>query len=334
MKPLNILILTDHRAHSKENSLYNLGKEIRLHPYCSSLHIASRGLEDNHSFFYDFDTTEVGVLPIQKAFNYQKTGRQFKKPEFVKSIHDYDFIILRLPRPIPDGFFAFLESVYPANRIINQPSGIEETSSKAYMLNFEKWCPPMKLCRSLEDIKEFHLQFPVVLKPIESYGGQGILKIENNQVFDKNNLIPWDQFIPIAESQLKQGGYLAMKYLKNVGLGDKRIVVVNGEVIGASLRLPAQGSWLCNALQGGSSHRSSPDSNEIAMVIDLHSKLSEKGIIIFGMDTLVADDGQRVLSEVNTLSVGGIKQLAALSKKPLVRKAAHIFMDYMLENCA
>jgi glutathione synthase len=74
---------------------------------------------------------------------------------------------------------------------------------------------------------------------------------------------------------------------------------------------------------------SEPDELERRMARELSKVLLPKGIVMFGMDTLVNDDGLRVLSEVNTLSIGGIKPMEDLSGKPMVRRAAHQLSRYM-----
>ena len=112
-----------------------------------------------------------------------------------------------------------------------------------------------------------------------------------------------------------------MKYLKNVKQGDKRIVVVNGEILGASLRLPAENSWLCNVAMGGSSNVAQVEKEEEEIIQLINPTLSDKGIVMYGVDTLVSDDGKRVLSEINTTSIGGLPQIAAMNNLPLVEQA-------------
>lgn len=97
---------------------------------------------------------------------------------------------------------------------------------------------------------------------------------------------------------------LAMKYLKKVCQGDKRIIVANGRVVGATLKTPKEGSWLCSLARGGSSSFAKPDELEIRIAETISPVLTDKGIVFFGFDTLVDDDGHRVLSEINTLNVG------------------------------
>ena len=126
--------------------------------------------------------------------------------------------------------------------------------------------------------------------------------------------------------------YLGVKYLKNVSEGDKRIIVVNGKTLGSSLRLPADGSWLCNVAMGGKSIVSKVAEEEVEIVKRINPTLSKMGIVMYGVDTLVGDDGKRVLSEINTTSIGGLPQMARQHKLPLVEEAMDLIWDYFLKN--
>ncbi len=331
MKPIKLLILTDHSKHSQENSLYTLVQKFCQHPLCASVHIASRGNPANESFFYDLTRTTVWVHKAKEDFDFQVDGRQFVEDNQQSDLAYYDRIFIRLPHPVAPTFFNFLEANFLPEHIVNRPSGILETGSKAFLLHFKEWCAPIKWCETLEDILEFKKHFPIVLKPAYNYGGKGIVKIEGEKIVLGNQIHSLTDYLPLLEENVQNEGYLAMQYLKNVQKGDKRVIVVNGQIIGASLRLPPAGSWLCNAAQGGSSNYAIPDKEEVQMTQVIAPILKSRGVIMFGFDTLVGDDGKRKLSEINTMSIGGIKQAAQLANRPLVKKTVDLLMGYFLE---
>jgi glutathione synthase len=124
-------------------------------------------------------------------------------------------------------------------------------------------------------------------------------------------------------------GFLAMEFLKNVSQGDKRILVLNGQILASSLRLPAEESWLCNVAQGGHSVAAEATSEEIKIIETISPKLLEAGILIFGVDTLVANDGKRILSEINTLSIGGFPQAEKQTKKPILQQTINGIIKYV-----
>ncbi len=329
-KALSVLVLTDHRNHNDSNSIYALCTELRRNPDIGAVHVASRGNAANDDFFYHFTSTSVRAWALDGEMNFGDGAYRFQQETVPANIGEYDWVWLRLPRPIPDGFFAFLRNTIGEERIFNRPSGIEETSSKSFLLQFPEFSPAMKLCRTVDEVWDFQEQFPIVLKPLRNYGGRGIVKMHRGKIYDNHRRIAFPDYLPVMEQEFAAGGYLAMKYLKNVSQGDKRIIVANGEVIGAVLRMPPKGSWLCNAAQGGQAIPAKADARELLIAGHLSEALLPKGIAMFGIDTLVGDDGQRVVSEVNTLSIGGIKPLEDLMGQPLVRRTADILAQYML----
>lgn len=325
----SILVLTDHNRHNSDNSLYALCSELRRHPEVSAVHIASRGNPANDAFFYGFQNIPLRAWALDGDMDYKDATYRFMQETVPAHLRDYDWVWLRLPRPIPDGFFDFLARETDEERIFNRPSGIEETSNKAFLTQFPEICPPMQLCQTVDDIWNFQERFPIVLKPLENYGGRGVVKVADGAIYENRRKITFEDYLPVLEEQFRQGGYLGMKFLRNVRQGDKRIIVVNGEVLGAVLRLPPRGSWLCNAAQGGQAARATADARELRMARQMAEALLPKGIAMFGMDTLVDDDGRRALSEVNTLSIGGIKPLEELAGEPLVRRATDLLASYM-----
>ena len=326
MQKYRMLVLTDHRGHSAENSIYSLLLALRNHPACESIAVASRGNTFNHAFFKNHRDQHLFVSPVDASFGFYQDGRRFNHFMRRARVSDYDVILLRLPPPLTDSFWDFLTSSYPDHRIINRPSGIRETSSKAFLLQFPDLCPEMKLCRSVEDTLAFSNRFPVVLKPLRNYGGRGILRIEDGKVWEGNQYVQLEDWLKgLADQEVT---FLGMRFLPNVSKGDKRIVVCNGEVLGASLRLPPEGSWMCNAAQGGIPHAATLTPEEEHIARRLSPELTRRGVVMFGFDTLTDDDGRRVLSEVNTVSIGGLAQMGRLSGQPVVRRAAELIWKY------
>lgn len=327
MKKYDLLVLTDHTNHSSENSLYALVKAMQNHPKCAKVDVATKGINQNYSFFELLITNDLYVSEIGEGFAFSPDGAHFKNDLKKANLADYDAVWLRMPPPLSAEFLHFLNLSFPHQVIINHPTGIYETGSKAFLLNFSNLCPPMKICRTIEDILSFKNRFPIVLKPFRAYGGKGIVRIDGEKVWEGKKEMTFAAF---AKKYVAQPiSYLGVKFLKNVGQGDKRIIVVNGEIMGASLRLPAKDSWICNVAMGGSSNLTTVDEDEANIVKTIHPTLTKMGIVMYGIDTLVGDDGKRVLSEINTTSIGGLPQIARLLKEPLVEKATDLIWQYI-----
>lgn len=328
MALLKLLVLTDHSTHFSENSIYALLREMQKNPRCERIDVASRGNDINRLFFEKMAVKSLYASQVHSNFDFTEDGRFFKKNLEKTGIRSYDAVLLRLPHPVAPGFWQFLATEYPNTLFVNAPKGIEITGSKAYMLNFPDLCPPLRRCKTLADIEAFRQQFPIVLKPLRSYAGLGIVKIDGEKVARaEGGELNWEAFARSLEG--KPFDYLAAKFLKNVNQGDKRIVICNGEILGAALRLPAPGNWVCNVARGGKSSGAEADGNERTIIEKLNPVLAAHGIIFYGIDTLVNDEGQRVLSEINTLSIGGLPKIAEYSGRPVVRQAADLLWKYI-----
>ncbi len=330
MSKLKVLILTDHSMHSSENSLYALAREMYLHSKTDSVDVASRATDLNVSFFKG-QSSDLYATSIDHNFYFDEEEHPLDLSYSKVSLSDYNLVWLRLPPPLTKYFLDFLSNTFHHGQVvINNPLTIYETGSKEFLINFESLCPPMKVCKTKEDIVSMLDQFPIVLKPFREYGGKGIVKLDKEFAEFNGNKVSTQDFLENLPNEDVE--YLAVQFLKNVNQGDKRIIVVNGQVMGASLRLPSKDSWLCNISMGGRSVEATVTDEEIEIVKCVDKLLSQKGIVMYGIDTLVNDHGKRVLSEINTTSIGGLPQIANLRKEPLVATAIDLIVQYCETN--
>lgn len=324
---MKTLILTDHRGHSDQNSLYALARTLAAHPDAELVHVASRGDARNDAFFTGAGTQVQGLVEVRSDFSFVADGKPFLDSDLEGTPAEYDLLWLRLPPPADLRFFAYLESL-SGPVIVNRPSGILETGSKEFLLHFPELTAPSRLITGEENLRAFADRFPLVLKPLRDYGGRGLVRIKNGMALEGNNECSLDAFIDDNLDRINEGHYLGMKFLKNVSQGDKRILVAGDCILGASLRLPAPGQWLCNVSMGGTSVAGQVTQREREIVAAVAPALYRRGVLFFGVDTLVDDDGQRVLSELNTNSIGGFPQAEAQSGNPVVRWAVEELVRY------
>ncbi len=330
MKKLKLLVLTDHTNHSIENSLYSFVKIVRKHKLCERVDVVSRGNIANHEFFSNHKVCLLKGSRVDDSFDFYPDGRCFFSDLQELLINDYDAVWLRLPPPLSNSFLSFLEKEFPEQLFINAPYGIKTAGSKEFLLKFKSLCPPIQKCVCIYDIERFKRRFPIVLKPFKAYGGQGIIKIDGDTVTDGELTYSFRKFI--ENHQDKKVEYLAVQYLENVDQGDKRIIVVGGKIMGASLRLPAKDSWICNVAMGGTAMHTEVDEADAHIVAEINPVLSEIGIFMYGIDTLVGNDGLRVLSEINVTSIGGLPQIARFLNKPLLEEASSLILQYILKQ--
>ena len=321
MKKYKLLVLTDHLTHSKHNSVYKLLKIMSMNKHCEYIHVASRGSKFNEPFFTKCSSPSIYVKKVDDTFSYKNRSKFFEKKGNLTPLEKYDYIFSRLPHPISRKFAKYLTSIFPKEKIINNPEDVLETGSKKYLLEFKHLCPPIKLCHSKKDVISFAKKFSVVLKPTHGHGGKGITKI--NQLFNEENK-RLKELLQNIKFPL-----LAMKFLKNVNQGDKRINVVNGVIVGSTIRIPKKGSWICNASRGGKPQKCSVTRKEREIVNEVSKNILPRGIIIFGVDTLMGDNGKRTLSEINTASVGGLIQAEELHQKPVIQRTSNLLWKYI-----
>ncbi|MDM8560303.1 hypothetical protein [Candidatus Parabeggiatoa sp. HSG14] len=331
MKKLDVLVLTDHTTHGKGESIYRLLQSMGENELCLSLFIVSRSNEENKAFFDDVTSNDVHGKYIDKNFCYTEHGDWYKGG-IRKKVSEFDVIFLRVDRPVSDNQLLTLKSTFSAQIIVNDPVGIIETGSKKFLLQFKELCPEMALCKSIEDVEREADKYQVVLKPINGYGGEGLIRVSKDYIwFQENRETRASGRTRLIRQFENSEEMLAMRFLKNVTKGDKRVIVVGEKILGSTLRMPANDSWLCNLKQGGKASFSEVTEREKQIAETISPALQKNGVVIFGFDTLEDDYGERVLSEINTLNVGGLIQAQEFSGQPVVEQASNQIWQYIKE---
>jgi glutathione synthase len=323
----SLLVVTDHTTHTDSNSIYRLCQVMRADPRCNEVWVCSRGLEKNNDFFGGMPDAEIFASRVTDAYAFDQHGRFFYTDALLISRVAVDAILIRMPQP-PDPTFLFsLETIVPRSHIINRPDGIMETSSKSFLLELSHLCSEPLLCYTIEQAIILGSKQEIVLKPMYSYGGRGLVRLSAHDCWNENERHPLSELSSfLDESHFPM---LATRFLKNVTMGDKRTIVANGQILGSALRLPAPGSWMCNVAQGGRAELADADEDELRIERVVTPLLLSKGVIFYGFDTLVDDDGKRVLSEINTLSIGGLVPLDEMSQEDILGRASTLLWDYV-----
>ncbi|MFK8056233.1 MAG: RimK family alpha-L-glutamate ligase [Saprospiraceae bacterium] len=327
---MNVLVLTDHRKHTVNNSLYTLVQAMCTLPQVNSVRVASRGTLSNDNFFACAKTDHLFAVEADKYFAFDAQGLGFGESRLVITPLSWaDGVVLRIPHPVPSNWFEYLEHSFGEVPVVNKPAGIATSTPKSWLLNVAELCAPMKMCNTHAEVLAFAKTCDTVLKPVEGYGGNGVLRILGGvvEVDDKHILL---QDWPKQPEALFP--YLAMEYLPRVVEGDKRIVVVADRVLGAVLRIPAAGQWLCNVSQGGRAELTTLTASEDRIVATLRPHMKQLGVVMYGIDTLMGNEGYRVLSEVNTMSIGGLLDMPPTDGKTAAEWAAVGLVDYLISK--
>lgn len=183
--------------------------------------------------------------------------------------------------------------------IINDPRGLRDANEKLYALHFPEVTPQTIVTTREDDIRTFLQQLGTlgVIKPLDGAGGRGIMVLDP---IDRN-------FRSIIETTTQDGRRFCMvqEYLPAVRKGDKRILLLDGEPLGAILRVPREDEARSNIHVGGRVEPSELDADDRRIIAAVAPRLRADGLYFVGLDVI----GGR-LTEVNVTSPTGIQELA------------------------
>jgi glutathione synthase len=309
--------------------MYGLCQALRQDQRCGDVRVCSRGIEINADFFAGNSMANIYGSKVDHDFSFESADRILINISTIIDRATVDVILIRMPQPVDVIFLRSLEQVVVPEMIINRPEGVIETASKEFLLHIPHLCAEPVLREHVDDAFRQSQEKEIVLKPLYSYGGKGLIRLSNNDGWIGNQRYDLhDMFELLDDSMFPM---LSNPFLQNVAQGDKRTIIVNQKILGSTIRYPAPGSWMCNVAQGGHAEIATMDAEEIEMEKELTPMLIKRGIVMYAMDTLMGDDGRRVLSEINTLSIGGLVPLEEMSGKPVLTDAAKHLLDYISE---
>ncbi|PCD76143.1 glutathione synthase [Pseudothioclava arenosa] len=215
-------------------------------------------------------------------------------------LSDYDVVWLRQDPPFDMGYITtthILERIHPQTLVVNDPFWVRNSPEKLLVLNFPELTPPTLIARDLEAIRAFKAEHgDIILKPLYGNGGAGVFRLDPN---DRNLASLHELFTGINREPL-----IAQKYVPAVVKGDKRIILVNGEPVGAINRVPAEGETRSNMHVGGRPEKVGLSERDQEICAAIGPLLREKGQIFVGIDVI-----GEWLTEINVTSPTGIQEL-------------------------
>jgi len=212
----------------------------------------------------------------------------------------FDVVWLRQDPPFDMGYITtthILERIHPATLVVNDPFWVRNSPEKLLVLNFPDLTPPTLIARDLATIREFKGRHgDVILKPLYGNGGAGVFRLDPN---DRNLASLHELFTGISREPL-----IVQKYVPAVVQGDKRIILVDGEPVGAINRVPAEGETRSNMHVGGRPEKVGLTERDLEICARIGPVLREKGQVFVGID-VIGD----WLTEINVTSPTGIQEL-------------------------
>ena len=211
---------------------------------------------------------------------------------------DIDVVLMRQDPPFDMGYITachLLERIMHEALVINNPVSVRNAPEKVMVLDYREFMPPTLITRSADEVKRFMAEHgAVVVKPIHGNGGKAIFRVPESG----------DNLTALFEvfNQTWPEPHMVQPFLPEVAEGDKRIVLVDGEVAGAINRIPGKGEFRSNLAMGGSAEKTQLTPREEEICAAMGPRLKELGLTFVGIDVI----GGKYLTEINVTSPTGI----------------------------
>jgi glutathione synthase len=188
-----------------------------------------------------------------------------------------------------------LERIRGETLVVNDPASVRNAPEKVWVLDFARYMPPTLVTRSLDEARAFLAEHgEVVVKPLHGNGGKAVFKVGR----DGANLASLIELFNAAYRE----PHVVQAFLPGVAEGDKRIVLVDGEVAGAVNRIPGEGEIRSNLAVGGKAAKTGLTPREEEICAALAPELKARGLLFVGIDVI----GGEWLTEINVTSPTGI----------------------------
>ncbi len=211
---------------------------------------------------------------------------------------DIDVILMRQDPPFHLGYISsalLLDRLKGQTLVSNDPREVVNAPEKMYVLDYAHFMPPTLITRVLDDVRDFQAEHgAVVVKPLHGNGGKAIFKIDADGTNISALFEVFNQTWPEA--------HMVQPFLPSVSEGDKRIVLVDGEIAGAINRRPGAGEFRSNLAQGGSAEATQLTNREQEICDAMGPDLKRRGLTFVGIDVI----GGEWLTEINVTSPTGI----------------------------
>ncbi len=243
--------------------------------------------------------------------------RCLKKDDLIfESVTDLDVLFLRKNPPLVYQTMEFLEPVGEKVFMINSTRGQILANSKLYILNFPEIIPETHVSRDPIRLRKIIDDFggAMVIKPLQRYGGEGVIKVSVKDRENLNSLINY--YVRAYKSYEEREPIMVQEYLEQIQYeGDVRILLLNGEILGAMKRKPRLGEFRANIHAGAKAYKHEVTEAEKKICGAIKERLVRDGLYFVGID-IIGDK----LVEVNCLSPGGIPRINRLNKAKLEKK--------------
>ncbi|MDB5692174.1 MAG: glutathione synthase [Alphaproteobacteria bacterium] len=223
---------------------------------------------------------------------------RFGEPVLLDLGRDADVVLMRQDPPFDLGYITathLLERIRDETLVVNDPASVRNAPEKIWVLDFARFMPPTLLTRSATLARRFLDEHgSIVVKPLHGNAGKAVFKIGP----DAANLASLIEMFNAAYRE----PHVVQAFVPEIAEGDKRIVLIDGEVAGAVNRIPGAGEIRSNLAVGGSAAKTELTESEMEICTALAPELKKRGLLFVGIDVI----GGKWLTEINVTSPTGI----------------------------
>ncbi|ESA38633.1 glutathione synthetase [Leptolyngbya sp. Heron Island J] len=318
---MKLLCITDPITHPDFDTTIGLYQLFAANPAIEFFHAPVSSIDGSSQF---------QSVPISGHLSKEAFFQLDRQPRIALPASELDLIFNRADEPVPADFFDHLSQLETTVRFVNQPSQVAYTRRKDFLESYgQAYLPDHIFSADYDEIEAFFQRFnPIVAKMNVSYGGKGVYKIwqVGDTVFTDNiqeGCLTYPS-LRAAIAHLKHidssSDYEFVRFLKNIDVGDKRVLVVDGEIYGALLRKAKTDTWVHNITAGAAYYTAPVTERERMIIAETYDHYSRRGVYTLGYDFLMDDDGEWILSEVNAGNIGGYDWLEEITGDPILER--------------
>jgi glutathione synthase len=230
---------------------------------------------------------------------------RFGEPRVIDLGKDIDVVLMRQDPPFDLGYITathLLERIESETLVVNDPASVRNAPEKLWVLDYPQFMPPTAITRSLGLARKFLAEHgDIVIKPLHGFAGGSVFRIGS----DGRNLA---SLMELFNSNYREP-HVLQKFIPEIAEGDKRIVLIDGEVAGAINRVPGAGEIRSNLAVGGRAAKTGLTAREEEICAVLGPECRKRGLIFVGIDVI----GGRWLTEINVTSPTGIVAIDAFN---------------------
>src|SRR4051794_23687007 len=206
----------------------------------------------------------------------------FGEPQILDLGRDIDVVLMRQDPPFDLGYITathLLERIQSETLVVNDPASVRNAPEKVWVLDFPQLMPPTAITRSKGFARKFLAEHgEIVIKPLHGFAGGSVFRIGA----DGRNLA---SLIELFNRTYREP-HVIQKFLPEIAEGDKRIVLVDGEVAGAVNRVPGEGEIRSNLAVGGTAAKTALTAGEEEICAALGPELKRRGLLFVGIDVI------------------------------------------------